>query len=282
LITTNSFIYNPTQLAVAQGFAGHLDSILWLCDWRFQDILDAQIEEQGIQFSLWQFGGNFAQSLLVNVYSLLQMIDLLLRLGQIRLLSAVHVLPVNKSEALNDMGNTKPQINPPVGQIEGLTNGERDIRGQLIGNEHKALVGLLRLGTTIAISVRMAICRRIAAVPRLHRLGNKTEELLHTLLVRTVRDVVERKLVQDLVGARLLDGHALDANGDLQLLELLLGARLRLLHLLGKLQLPNGLLDHLDALGLVHAQVTKELKGGQTMENSEKNVIIMFIFHFLY
>jgi len=61
--------------------------------------------------------------------------------------------------------------------------------------------------------------------------------------------------------SEFLDSHALDANGDLQLLELLLGARLRLLHLLGKLQLPNGLLDHLDALGLVHAQVTKELKG---------------------
>lgn len=66
--------------------------------------------------------------------------------------------------------------------------------------------------------------------------------------------------MEDLVGARLLDCHALDANGDLKLLELLLGARFRLLHLLGKLQLPNGLLDHLNPFGLIHAQVTKELE----------------------
>lgn len=126
-------------------------------------------------------------------------------------------------------------------------------------------MGLLRFGTTLATAVCMAICRHRIAIPRLHRFGNETEELLHTLLVRTIRDVVQRKLVEDLVGARLLDGHTLDADGDLQLLELLLSARLRLLHLLGELQLPNGLLDHLNALGLVHVQVTKELEMGRAI-----------------
>lgn len=107
-------------------------------------------------------------------------------------------------------------------------------------------MSLLWFGAAIVVT----ICIH-CAVRGLNRFGNETKELFHTLLVRTIRDVVQWKLMQYFMGAWLLNGNTFDANCDLKFLELLLCARLRFLHLLSKLQLTYCFLDHLNALGLI-------------------------------
>lgn len=86
---------------------------------------------------------------------------------------------------------------------------------------------------------------------RVSFLGDETEEALLTLVVGTVRDAVQRVLVQNAFGALgLLHRHPVHADGQL---DLALGAAsLRLAQLLAELKLADALLDHLDALRLVH------------------------------
>lgn len=62
---------------------------------------------------------------------------------------------------------------------------------------------------------------------------------------------MQRKLMQCLGDARLLHGHTVDADRDLDLLRLVIVATLGLFDLLRKLQPPNGVFDGFDTLGLV-------------------------------
>jgi len=82
-------------------------------------------------------------------------------------------------------------------------------------------------------------------------LGDETEEALLALVVGAVRDAVQRVLVEDAFGALgLLHRHPVHADGQL---DLALGAAaLRLAQLLAELEFADSLLDHLDALRLVH------------------------------
>ena len=95
-------------------------------------------------------------------------------------------------------------------------------------------------------------------------LGDEGEEPLLGLVVRAVRDLVERVLVHRHLRLGVLDRHPGD--GDVQLglgrLPGLLLAELGLLHLLLELELLDALLHHLDALGLVHLGAAEELENG--------------------
>lgn len=85
------------------------------------------------------------------------------------------------------------------------------------------------------------------------------EKLLDALLVSTVRNVVQRKLVQHLLDARLLHGNAVHADCQLDFVRFLVAVALRLFDLLAELQPPNGVLDRFDAFGLVNRCGAQEL-----------------------
>lgn len=98
----------------------------------------------------------------------------------------------------------------PVSQIERLPDRERNVRRQLVRDEHEALV----LATVLLLLLVTGVRRvRIVTVgtQRWRRrtgsgFGNKAEELFHSLLVGTVGDFVQRKLMQDRLGAGFLRG----------------------------------------------------------------------------
>lgn len=101
------------------------------------------------------------------------------------------------------------KINSPVGQIERLPDRERDVRRQLVRDEHEALVLAAILLLLLLMVTRMGRMRIVTGTQRWRRrtgsgFGNKAEELFHSLLVGTVGDFVQRKLMQDRLGAGFL------------------------------------------------------------------------------
>lgn len=66
--------------------------------------------------------------------------------------------------------------------------------------------------------------------------------------------------MQDLLDARLLNGHAVHADRNLDLLRFVIVAALGLFDLLRELQSPDGILDGVDAFGLVDGCGAQELQ----------------------
>lgn len=172
----------------------------------------------------------------------------------------------------------------PISQVKSLSNRQCDVRRQFARQEDVAFMSFVRSSARAADrrwrrSVGADSVTKARCLCRVARFGNEAEELFHAFFVCAVADFMQRKLVQNVVGFRLLkvlqkslaseqsgswvkqylNRDTINADCNLDFLHFRVAAAFSFLDLLSELQSPDCFFDNFDALRLVDRRRPQEL-----------------------